>query len=244
MTRITTVRTRATTAAIALLLVGGVEATAQESTGAKALFYNPQSASAAAPPGTPRPAPGTTAAPRSRKPSSPGRPVSPTPSAATHPIGVRYWIEHLGVGPVTEATTFRTGDRIRLHAQTNAPGYLTLWSVDRQGRSQLLLPPARHEGSDGAGANPTYDSPVLTFTAPAADERLVLSFSRTKPGVDAQAPTAGARALSLSRAPTPSGARALAVEVETANQSEVGTYVVNKDGGAVVAEIRLRHQVR
>jgi len=160
-------------------------------------------------------------------------------------VGIHYWLELEGVGLVTDDRVFRTGNRIKLHVRSNADGYLSLWTLDPSGRGQLLYPPpGRTGGGNFVKADTDYTHPgFITFKPPAEEERLVVFFSRSS--ADIPAPTGkGGDAETVATALRPKGEKALIFEEETVKQNpdEVGTYVVNRSGGPVMKEIRLKHQ--
>src|SRR6185503_9189080 len=136
MTRLST-----TFAAVALAAGMGV----QEPTGARSLFYNPATGSTAkAAPSPPR----VPATPPASSTGAP-RPVAPVPTG-TRSVGVHYWIDLTGRGPVADTHSFASGDRIRIHVRTNVDGFLSVWALNTSGRASLLLP------VDGDTACPPY----------------------------------------------------------------------------------------
>lgn len=203
--------------AIALLLCGFLKA-GEEQPGAKAMFGNPATGEV-----------------------STGRAIIRVDDEP-RPTGIRFWIELDGVGPVTTRRVFRTGDRIRIHIRSNADGYLSLWSLDTAGRGQVIFPPSGQDNKVKAYAD--YVMPgYIKFIPPAEDERLLVFFSRNKGDVPPPTGTA-ADADAVDRTLGPTGARALVYEAEENNPAEVGEYIVNKDGGPVAKEMRLRHLPR
>lgn len=171
--------------------------------------------------------------------------VKPVQSNQAKYVGIHYWIELEGVGPVTADRTFSTGDRIRLHIRSNVDGYLSLWSLDSSGRGHLLFPPPdQGTTANFVKADTPYSLPgFIKFVPPAEEERLLVFFSRRKddiprPTGEALDADAGDKALG------PEGAKALVFESEEKDPAEVGEYVVNKNGGPVARVIRLKHQPR
>lgn len=215
------------------LISSGLLGAQEKGAGAKALFYNPET--------------GTSVSSNERTtPSQPGSPAKRRAIAPSRPdgiryVGVHYWIELFGLGPVTDTRTFRTGDRIRLHVRSNAKGYLTIWSFDPAGRGTLLLPVPGAEDNALVGADSLYSTPIIRFSPPAEDERLALVFSRIRPDSLLTGNSPSGPAEIVSRALGSTGARSLVVEVEERDPSAVGTYLVNTAGGPVATEIRLRH---
>ncbi|MHA2642978.1 MAG: caspase family protein [bacterium JZ-2024 1] len=153
-------------------------------------------------------------------------------------VGIYYWVELEGVGPVPDDRVFRTGDRIRLHIQSNADGYLSLWKLDSSGRGQSLFPAPGGVGIP-VKANSDYTHPSFITMRPT--DRLVVFFSRSK--ADIPVLTGKEKdAQTVAEALNPKGERALvfAEEIERRGANEVGTYVVNKNQGLVIKEIRLK----
>ena len=212
-------RSHFTRAFIALLLAGiAVAATAQtdDATGARSMFYNPATGTLVGAPKAPKPAP-------------PGR-------AAVRFVGIHYWFDLDGVGPVTDAHVFQTGQRIRLNVRSNCDGYLAVWALGADGKGTLLFPPA------GGGLLLKREEPFVSssirFSAPAKDERLLLFFARQKASLPSFDTLQGNAAIA---AFNNAGARDLSMSVEEAAKGEFGTYVVNTAGGTVSREILLRH---
>ena len=193
-------------------------------TGAKALFFDPGGQESQDPP--PPPPKGS-------------RQQQPAPKN----VGIRYWIELVGTGMVTANRTFRTGDRIKLHAESNVDGYLTLWTKDAYGQFHQLFP---EQGSTPTSnflrANSAYTTHGhIVFKPPIADEDLLIHFSR-KPGARPN-PQDTLQDARRAASPDSSGAKALVFETDEAPQ-ELGTYVVNQTGGPVMVEVHLRHRAR
>ncbi|MEM2002586.1 MAG: caspase family protein [Candidatus Methanomethylicaceae archaeon] len=153
-------------------------------------------------------------------------------------VGIYYWIELEGVGPVPDDRVFRTGDRIRLYIRSNADGYLSLWKLDSSGRGQSLFPAPGGFGIP-VKANRDYTHPNFITMRPT--DRLVIFFSRSK--ADIPVLTGKEKdAQTVAEALNPKGERALVFEEEIERQgaNEVGTYVVNKNQGLLIKEIRLK----
>ncbi|HXT69651.1 MAG TPA: hypothetical protein VN700_07845 [Vicinamibacterales bacterium] len=224
MTRLST-----TFAAVALAAGMGV----QEPTGARSLFYNPATGSTAkAAPSPPR----VPATPPASSTGAP-RPVAPVPTG-TRSVGVHYWIDLTGRGPVADTHSFASGDRIRIHVRTNVDGFLSVWALNTSGRASLLLPVDGDTAGTPVKATQDYVSPLIRFQPPAQDERLLLCFARLRSELPSLDLVEGdeARAAFLAR-----GARNLIVETVEVTAGEVGTYVVNRQGGPIVRPILLRH---
>jgi len=199
--------------------------------GAKLLFYNPATGAASRP----------EARSKSKLKSQPSR--LPVSGKSGHP-GIHYWMEMEGAGKVTDDYVFHTGDRIKLHVRSNVDGYLTLWAYDPSGESQLIFPAPDQSRNNQVKAYSEYALPgVIEFKPPAEDERLLIFFSQSPD----DAPQPEAKRLTaqyLRQAAESDGGKALVFEVEKKDREKAGTYIVNRQGGAIAKEIRLKHRPR
>ena len=204
---------------------------AQKDGGAKALFYDPASGA-------------VIKSNEKRTDQKTGKlKVRAVSAESAKYVGLNYWLDLEGVGSVTSDRIFRTGDRIKLRVRSNVDGYLSLWSLDASGRGTLLFPkPGSGEGSNKVQADTEYVTPgEIRFAPPVEDERLLVFFSRST--ADIPSPTGKQTdSTAVARVLGPAGAKALVFESEKKVVSEVGDYVVNKNGGPIAKEIRLRHQ--
>ena len=99
-------------------------------TGAKAIFDSGNGGSIAMSSGTPRPAP-----------------AAPAPVAAARPasnyVGISYQIMSLApdgqILPVTRNRVFHSGERLKILARTNRPGYLTVLNIGPSGNTHVLF---------------------------------------------------------------------------------------------------------
>ena len=214
-------------ASIAFLPVSGAF---QETTGAKALFYDPASGSVVSP--------GEKKKDRTTRITRVKR-VQPSRARFT---GLHYWIELDGVGPVTADRIFRTGERIRVHIRSNVDGYLSLLSLSAAGVGKVLFPTGGSPGDDFIAADAGFVTPgKIRFSPPAEDERLLVVFSRSKSDMpDRSKGPIDPNVVASTQAAA--GSKSLVFESEASNPSEIGDYVVNRTGGVIVKEIRLRHR--
>ena len=203
----------------------------QEPSGAKSLFYDPSS--------------GATLKPSEKlKSTQHGKiRVKPVLNNQVKYVGIHYWIELEGHGTVTDSHIFHTGDRLKLRVRSNVDGYLSLWALDPSGRGHLLFPSLDQPDAENfVKADDDYTHlGFIKFTLPVQDERLLVFFSRSKSDL----PSLNQKILDakvVSQALGPSGAKSLVFETDQKNSDETGTYVVNKAGGPIVKEIRLKHQ--
>jgi hypothetical protein len=221
--------------ALAVLLsweAPSVTGQATEAAGAKALFFDPVS--------------GTMLNEQERQRTNPknGKTrIKPIQARQAKYIGLHYWIELEGVGSVTDERVFHTGEAIQLHIRSNVDGYLALWSLDSSGRGKQLFPMAGHAIGDGlVKADSEYVTPCcIKFALPVEDERLLVFFSRSRAELPVPAGSPEDADV-IAKSLEPKGSKALVFETERSSTAEIGTYVVNKTGGAVAKEIRLRHQ--
>jgi len=196
--------------------------------GAKQLFYNPATG-AATQPGEKEKSKASQSRVLVRKTQKPSNP------------GIHYWIELEGVGKVTDDYVFHTGDRVKLHMRSNVDGYLSLWAYDLSGESQLLFPSSEQPEDNRITANSEYTVPgTIEFKPPAEDERLLIFFSQS-PDDTPQPKAKRLTAQQAQQATEAEGGKALLFEVEKKDKERAGTYVVNRRGGAIAKEIRLKH---
>lgn len=149
---------------------------------ARELFYSPP------PDATPQPAVKKSVPAR----TSVSRPVHVAP-VANVPLGLRYSVlKREPAGKFVEVdpdATFRSGDRIRLHVDTNAPGYLYVVMQGSSGNWRLLFPSSDVDGGSnriekGAAQQiPSGDTGQFVFDQQSGTEKLFLVLSR-KPEPD------------------------------------------------------------
>lgn len=196
--------------------------------GAKLLFYNPTTGAASQPGEQAR-----------SKPGQPGGLARKTQRSRIP--GIHYWIELEGVGRVTDDYVFHTGDRIKLHMRSNVDGYLSLWAYDLSGKSQLLFPTPERPEDNRVRANSEYTIPgTIDFKPPAEDERLMVFFSQSPD--DTPQPKTGRLTTQQAQQANESEGGKILFEVEKKDKERAGTYVINRQGGAIAKEIRLKHR--
>ncbi len=104
---------------------------AEDSSGAKALFYSGE---------------GTTISHTPSKPATVKKNSSTEQASSTSQkyMGIAYWIDKLSndgqVYRASASSTFRGGDRIKLYVQTNREGYLYVYNIGTSGMTNLLFP--------------------------------------------------------------------------------------------------------
>ena len=252
------------------LTVGGAD-----SSGAKELFYDPGNAAVlqlsrggksdsgktdtGKPESRPGPSKPATAPVRLVQPSRPrdtnGRSRVGTVNAGSV-LGLSHWIELEGQGggtgaQVASTRVFRSGERIRLHFQSNADGNIALIQIGSSGAGQMLFPNPAQGLSDSrltAGQDRTLPSSShwFRFDQNPGTERLVVVFARTPAELDrfSAKPQMGQQETGslLTQVQRAKGSKDLFVETDTRTAGEVGTYGVNVAGQPVVFEISLQHQ--
>jgi hypothetical protein len=156
--------------------------------GAKALFFDPTSHVLLSQ---------STGAPQSHKSKPRKRTSQPepsrTPSQATNNVGLRYWIELKEpdgqLKRVARTRGFRTGEKIRLHFESNANGYIAIVNTDSTGVTQVLFPKADiRNGNNAIDRSRDYVLPSedawLQFDRTTGSERLTVFFASSRDVID------------------------------------------------------------
>ena len=141
--------------------------------------------------------------------------------------------------PISEAAAREKPGRYSLHIRKNVgSGFLTVWDVNGEGRE--LTP---REDPRWSGFRPGLDEYVVPGTFEFASEEsaahvvIVWAWSQSEVGRD---PASARRRVSEMSAWKRNGVAAIIRESDDATPGEVGTYVVNRAEGGVVAEILFR----
>jgi hypothetical protein len=201
----------------------------QAEPGAKSLFYEPQS--------------GTIISPHEGTRNSKSPPIRKMPLGQPRYVGLRYWIELDGLGSVTADRIFHTGDAIRLHIRSNVDGYMSLWTLDSSGFGKPLFPrPDQPQPDNFIRAGSEYVTPSkIRFAPPAEDERLLVFFSRSANDLPALTGNQTDNEM-IAQVQNSLGSKALVFETENKKPTQIGSYIVNRNGGLVLKEIHLKHQ--
>jgi hypothetical protein len=176
--------------AITMLLAGAVVAQ-DASLKARELFYTPP------PDGAPKKPAAKTQAQATKTTEAPmthhSQPMIQAVNAANVPLGLRYSVlKRDASGRFAEVdadSTFRSGDRIRLHVDSNTTGYLYVVMQGSSGNWRLLFPSSDVEGGSNRierGSSqqiPAGDKGQFLFDQQAGTEKLFLVLSR-KPEPD------------------------------------------------------------
>jgi hypothetical protein len=185
------------------------------------------------------PASGTVLA--SQRPS-----IAPTATS----LALRFWVELLrgdprGPGmPMPPDSRFHSGDRVRLHFESNVSGYLSLFQLGTNGAASRLYPdPEKGEVSyklppDEGRAIPEGVS-WFRFDEQAGVEHLFVAFA-------ARPEQLLALKLASRMAPAETkhliaGGKNLLLETEREDLSQVGTFVASLAGDAIIVPIDLIH---
>lgn len=156
---------------------------------AKERFYVAQSAAAAAAPKPAAPKPQASPAPKP-KPQPAARPQHQEQMVQVvdrpGPLGLRYSLQRLkqdgSLEEVDAATTFRTGDKIRVHVESSDRGYLYVVNQGASGRWNLLFPrPDMPQGTNRIEPGHPRTTPEegwFEFDANVGQEKLFLMLSR------------------------------------------------------------------
>jgi hypothetical protein len=229
--------------------------TAPEKKGAKALYYDATSQVTVG---------GTSGQTATKKVPSgqPGTPTAPVPKVNT---GLMYYVELVKPNGellrVNASRVFHSGERIRLHFQSNVEGRLVILQRQKDGSAQKLYPDVRINRGDNsihAGVDTVIPSKEawFTFDNNPGEERLMvfLTTESSYETIRAQVATptinndnAGRLASRITQQQR--GSKALVLEVDDKSESPA-TYAVapipqapaNPDSDIVALEIVLNHQ--
>lgn len=232
--------------AFAILAVGLLRADDAQ-VGAKEMFFDPERNVAEAT---------TTSRSAAKVKDDEGRRIAQLAPESTV-LGLSYWIELItkagkhGVH-VTDARTFRSGERIRLHFRGNANGRIVIVQLGTSGSSSVLFPdPDKGLAGNEVRANRDHVLPSaghwFRFDESAGTEKLLVLFARNQEELDRAFPTQRvmdrAATLTLLRAIQRSrGSKDLLIEKETREPSEIGDYAVNVAGQPIALELALMHR--
>ncbi len=168
-----------------------------------------------------------------------GRSLRPVRFAETYlHCGIHYWLEAENGTRLTERAAMGVPGRFTVHLRNNiGDGFLTVWDVS-QGRE--LTP--RDERFSGGGrwsgylmSDEVYVVPgTFEFSAGQAATHLVIVWARSQTEVAHSAARARERVKEMP------GSMPIVREVDESMPGEIGTYVVNRLNGGVVAEIEFR----
>ena len=123
-------------------------------------------------------------------PAAPNKPPSspvPAGTGLVENVGIKYWVELIqpGNAQITRVNSnriFHSGERMRLHIETNVDGRITLLQLRPDGTAQILFPDARINGGNNdiqAGIDMQVPSSTawIRFDNNPGIERLVIFLS-------------------------------------------------------------------
>jgi hypothetical protein len=154
--------------------------------------------------------------------------------------GIHYWLEAEDGTRVTERTAMGMPGRFTLHIRNNiGGGFLTVWDVTQE---RELTPRDDRVGGGGRWSGHLMSDAVyrvpgaFEFSKGESATHLVVVWARSQSEVAHSAERARARVKEM-----PAWMR-IVREVDESTPGEVGTYVVNRRDGGLVAQIVFRAQ--
>jgi hypothetical protein len=213
---------------VALTMAAALGVT-QQPDGAKRLFYDPA--------GVGVQSPDVKGATRPR--AIPPPPFRRHPDGTLVHGGIHYWLQTADAAPISETAARVRSGKYSIHIRTNVgSGFLTVWDVSGPGKELSL-----REDSRWSGFRPGHDEYVVPGTfefspnESAAHVIIVWAWSQSEVGRD---PASARRRVGEMSAWHRKGVPSIIRESDDATPGEIGTYVVNRAGGGVVAEILFR----
>jgi len=224
---------------VLVALLAATALAAEEPTGAKELFAGGLDRTVVGPTGS---------TPSPPRPDQKVRKKTPAPP----PFGLSCWIELVespgaAGSKVVHTRLFKSGEKIRLHFQGNANGYISLIQFGASGTASVLFPDiARGLGNNAirAGADHVLPSAKhwFRFDATPGTERLLVLFAKTPEELDKfireQSLDLQSTAAMLQLADRVSGSKDLVTEIV----DDEAAYAVNRVGDLVVMNLALVHQ--
>jgi hypothetical protein len=182
-------------------------------------------------------------------------PTKRTPHKQQHgtsALSLLYWIELRGPSTsdsdrVTESRTFKSGERIRFYFTSSTGGYIALAQWHKDGTLALLFPRA-DKGLDDTKIQPSVERILpsetawLKFDANPYIERVVILFADSAKRLHTLIQTTTRAEMPEEAVQAQLGSKDLLLEVEETVPSQIGTYLVSRDGGPVIRNIFLKHQ--
>lgn len=171
-------------------------------------------------------------------------------------MGISYWIELVdGTGQtsrVTTANTFRSGDRIKLHIETNQNGYLYVMNIGSTGQSHFLFPNSGVANNYVTAWTPyqiPYDT-YMRFDANPGEELLLVMLSPNRIGNMPSTPSIhdpinSQQTQQYTQLAQAKGAKDIVLETESTGVSPAGYAVApmsSLQSGMITLKIKLRHK--
>ena len=246
---------------IATCAIGASAAEGGAAQGAKEAFYSSRRTIVVSPPEpTAVPAKQQTVGPHRNTTAPPhGSSVSATTPTTQRPgnhsspatlLALRFWVELLRGDPRSPGmptapdTRFHSGDRVRLHVESNVSGYLTLYQLGTNGAASRLYPdPEKGEVAyelppDEGRAIPAGTSWFRFDDQPGIEHLLVAFAARPE---QLKALKLASRIAPAETRNLMAGGKNLLLETEHEDLSEVGTFVASLAGEAIIVPIDLIH---
>ena len=210
---------------LALALSLGVFVTGQ--IGAKTMFYDPGDARAAV-------VEASAAVPARLRPI-----IYAQPFPAYGHVGIHYWFEDDSGHIFTENGAPDVRGPFMLHIRNNVGGgFLTVWSMNGDGAE---LTPRADRWAGHRMTTETFVVPTkLQFLPGEQNLRLIVVFARSQTEMADSVEGARNRLLDLSLRVGRDRLPQIIRETDDTTSGEIGTYVVNREGMPVVAELSLR----
>jgi hypothetical protein len=173
-------------------------------------------------------------------------------SGSPAPLSLRYWIELRGPSTgdpafVTESKVFKSGEKIRFYFSSSTGGYISLAQRHANGTLTLLFPrPDR--GLGDTKIQPSVDRILPSETAwfkfddKPSTERIIIFFAESAKKLDTLIQTAVRAEMPEEAVVAQLGSKDLELEIEDTVPSQIGTYLVSRDGRPVIQNILLKHQ--
>lgn len=232
-------------AVVSLVSISGV---AEEQRGAKAIFVDTTSDAVVA---ASRPQPGAKPKAQKQRRSAAAKPAA-APVATASP-GLKHYIELVSPSgersQVTPDHTFRSGDRILLHVQSNVDGHIEVYQRGPDGMMTRLFPDERINGGSAfirKGADTILPSPTAWFRfddqAGIEQLTLILTPAAAVPSTPWQ-PTTPAQA-AHDAIQGAAGSKGLLIETDNSGP-QPATYAVARPGAGnerLTLSILLKHQ--
>ena len=154
-------------------------------------------------------------------------------------VGIHYWFEDARGHPLSETTAAQSTEPVTLRIRGNVDAFLTMWSVGGEGEE---LTPREHPRWSGylMRTEPFVVPRKLRFVSGDKAARFVVVFGRSQTEMASSRDSALDRLRDLGSRIGKDGTPQILREVDDATPGEIGTYVVNRQGSPLAAEIVLR----
>lgn len=156
------------------------------------------------------------------------------------PVGIKYWFADGAGNRFARANDAGTGARLSLYVRTNTSGFLSAFLVEGAGGGEMLTPlEGGYPGDLIDGALDHAVPGVITVPPRRGMTRILLLFARSQTEQVGTAAQAQEKIQRLSALPARDGGPRIVYETQAAPSTEIGTYVVHREGAQPGAEIDL-----